>query len=321
MRYNPLSVFKGIYVDMRQYGVKVAYNRYKFDNAKAKGNFDTKTLQYLHHSILEYLYKKYIFLIDKYNDSDLIKEGIEGSLTRKVIWCFWWQGFENAPEIVKVCIESIKRQNKRCNIILIDKSNYTRYIQLPDYIIEKVNNKSISYTHFSDILRFNLLKEYGGVWIDSTVLFVNPLQKEYLEASFFTAKSQERITECVANYKWTCYMMAGNANHILFNYIVDFYNFYFKDHDYVIHYFLTDYIIQLAYEKIPNIKAILDSIPFNNEMRGMLANHLGDSYTLNYSINNLKKKSDFYKLFWKQSCFDYTERGERTVWNYLKNNL
>ena len=84
--------------------------------------------------------------------------------------------------------------------------------------------------------------------------------------------------------------MAGNANHILFDYMVDFYNCYFKDHNSPIHYFLVDYGIQLAYENIPKIKSVLDSVPVNNEMRGLLTKHLCDRYTEEYSAEALKKR-------------------------------
>ena len=312
-----ITDLKCVCADTLQYGSQVAISRCKYDRAKAEGTFNTQALQEMHKAILSYLYKKYKHLIEKYNREDLSFESTQ-TANRNTIWCFWWQGIENAPELVRVCLNSIRKQNTACDVVVIDQNNFAQYVDLPEYIIEKVNNGSISYTHFSDILRFNLLKRYGGIWMDATIFCVNPLQQEYLSAPFFTAKSNESISECVANYRWTCYLMAGDANHIVFDYIVDFYNCYFKDHDSPIHYFLTDYGIQLAYENIPKIKSALDSVPVNNEMRGMLTKHLCDKYTEEYSVEALKKASEFYKLFWKQKYVEYTDDGNPTVWKVMK---
>ena len=51
---------------------------------------------------------------------------------------------------------------------LITYENYSDYVELPDYVVEKHKNGTISRAHFSDVLRFSLLKTYGGMWIDST---------------------------------------------------------------------------------------------------------------------------------------------------------
>ena len=57
------------------------------------------------------------------------------------IWVFWWQGIDNAPELVKLCIESIKKNLDNHELIIIDKNNLEKYINLPDYIYQKFNYK------------------------------------------------------------------------------------------------------------------------------------------------------------------------------------
>lgn len=315
-----LSDIKCICYDTMQYGPSVSLSRYKYDRSKAQGIMDADALRQMHKSILRYLKKHYNGLIEKYNKIDTLTEGYTTS-ERNTIWCFWWQGIENAPEIVKVCVETIHRANPSCKIIVINENNFSDYVDIPEYIIAGVRNGDISFTHFSDILRFNLLKKYGGVWVDSTIYCVNKFPEGYLSASLFTPKSTPALSECVADYRWACYLMGGNAEHILFNFIVDFYNLYFKEHRSVLHYFLIDYCIELAYENIPTIKKALDGIPTNNEMRVFLTKHLCDSYTSDYSLQELSKKADFYKLFWKQEYYDFDKNGELTVWGFLKNEI
>ena len=56
------------------------------------------------------------------------------------IWLMWWQGEENAPEIVKRCIESVRLNAGNHDIIIITKNNYSDYINIPNYVIEKYFN-------------------------------------------------------------------------------------------------------------------------------------------------------------------------------------
>ena len=73
------------------------------------------------------------------------------------IWMMWYQGIEKAPPLVLACIQSVIKNRAKHPVIIINKYNIDKYIELPKYIIEKFNNKTFSVTHFSDIVRFALL--------------------------------------------------------------------------------------------------------------------------------------------------------------------
>lgn len=85
------------------------------------------------------------------------------------IWFCWFQGLENAPQTVKTCYNSLKENIRDREIIVITEENFGDYVEFPDYILEKYKKGVISRTHFSDLLRLELLIKYGGSWIDSTV--------------------------------------------------------------------------------------------------------------------------------------------------------
>lgn len=87
---------------------------------------------------------------------------------RNKIWVCWWQGLDNAPEIVKTCVESIKRNSGKYEVLIITDENYKQYVKFPDWLEEKRKHGIISKTIYSDLLRLNLLSTYGGIWIDST---------------------------------------------------------------------------------------------------------------------------------------------------------
>ena len=79
------------------------------------------------------------------------------------IWIFWEQGIEQAPEVVKICVNSIIEHNPERKVNIISRDNLEDYIELPDYIVEKHKCGKISYAHFSDIVRFALLYTWGGM--------------------------------------------------------------------------------------------------------------------------------------------------------------
>lgn len=86
------------------------------------------------------------------------------------VWTCWLQGWDNAPELAEACLASLKKNLTNVEIVELDDKNYTQWVSLPEYIVEKYKKNHIPAAMFSDMLRLQLLAEHGGVWIDSTVL-------------------------------------------------------------------------------------------------------------------------------------------------------
>jgi len=104
----------------------------------------------------------------------------------KLIWMLWLQGEENAPYLVKKCIESWRNNNPDFTIIVLNKETVNNYINLHDIVCE--NTKYIAPALLSDIIRINLLNKYGGFWIDSTCFCCTPLTnwiQNYIDTGFF----------------------------------------------------------------------------------------------------------------------------------------
>jgi len=91
----------------------------------------------------------------------------------KTIYLLWLQGWENVPWLQKQVAESWKINNPNWDIKLLDEKNIKGYLPEVDYLYDKNNN--ISMQSKSDIIRINLLNKYGGVWADSTLLCMQPL--------------------------------------------------------------------------------------------------------------------------------------------------
>lgn len=114
--------------------------------------------------VFDFLEEEFSNLIQKYKD---IPDATMPKSESSNIWTLWWQGLEQAPEIVKVCLKS-QRENmvsKGFQYTVITKDNWKQFIDLPKHIIEKMENGKITLTHFSDIIRAELLKQYGGIWM------------------------------------------------------------------------------------------------------------------------------------------------------------
>ncbi len=114
----------------------------------------------------------------------------------KIIWQFWGQGwdFEKLPEVVKISYKSVQKYNEDYKIIHLDMNNINDYLEIPKYILEKVESKKISFAHFTDIIRLALLNNYGGVWIDATILLTGYLPQEYFEMEYFMFQRDDSLS-------------------------------------------------------------------------------------------------------------------------------
>lgn len=91
----------------------------------------------------------------------------------RTIFIYWHQGFNLAPDIVKNCVKSWRKYNPNWDVVCVDKTNLAKYIKSPDFAF--ICSLKINLTPYSDVIRAFLLKENGGLWVDSTVFCNRPL--------------------------------------------------------------------------------------------------------------------------------------------------
>ena len=98
----------------------------------------------------------------------------------KIIWMYWDQGYESAPEIVKYCLSSWKRHNPNWDIRFLTLKTIDHYLDMSEF--DKLFKKAQRSEYFdypkaiySDFLRLKLLQAHGGVWADATLLCAYPL--------------------------------------------------------------------------------------------------------------------------------------------------
>jgi hypothetical protein len=94
----------------------------------------------------------------------------------RLIWTLWLQGWESAPEIVRACHRTLRTQNADWDIRALTAGDISRWLP-GDALIEAVTGKTLEPETYSDVIRIALLNRYGGVWADSSVYFLEPLDR------------------------------------------------------------------------------------------------------------------------------------------------
>lgn len=214
---------------------------------------------------------------------------------RKTVWIFWWQGEEAMPPLVRKCYESVIENLKDWEIVLLSEKNYQQYAVFPIYIHEKLQ-KGITLTHFSDLLRLELLIKHGGLWLDSTVLCTSSnIPQSVLKSDLFMFRPQKPGADGKAITMSSWLMWASSNNRILMATQAMLYN-YWQKHDSLCDYFLLHHFMSIVLDfyseeakKIP---------PFCNSVPHILLLHLFDKYNDLY-WEDLKRMSCFHKLSYK----------------------
>ena len=108
----------------------------------------------------------------------------------KIVWTCWLQGMDDAPLMVKHCIESQKKALPDYEHRILTLRNYHQWVELPEYIEKKFRKGRIPRALFTDLLRLAVLKKYGG----KLPLLSNVKYNEYLKVVAQTAGVDKPIT-------------------------------------------------------------------------------------------------------------------------------
>ncbi|WP_343338754.1 hypothetical protein TPELB_09640 [Terrisporobacter petrolearius] len=275
------------------------------------------SLQKKHKLIMDYLEKEYNHIFEKFKE----EKDIEETINDLPIWVCWLQGEENAPKLVKNCIRSIRRHSKNHKVILITQNNYSNYIDIPQYIVEKFNSKKISSAHFSDIIRMMLIRDYGGLWLDATVYCKTDIPEEILNSSLFSCKSIRQKSNYISEYQWTSFILGGRKNGLFYRFMVDFYLEYWKKEEVAIDYLFMDYVVVLARKNIKEIDAQIENIPINNLDRDYLAVIFNNKFQDKEYKEFISNDTYFYKLSWREKFKYISDDGGKTFYYVFLNEF
>ena len=185
----------------------------------------------------------------------------------KIIWTMWQQGEDQMPETVRASMKTIKDFAKRngCEFHLLTDKNLIDFIDIPADIIEKYKRKELVAANYSDIIRFSLLYQYGGIWMDAT-LFVSPhATVEMIEGDFFSLNHPpvypEQMERTIGDFKWSGFFIAGQKGGSHFKHIRDLYIYYVRKYPIFIHYLMVDYFILSEYTLNSEFRLLVDQLP------------------------------------------------------------
>lgn len=209
---------------------------------------------------------------------------------QRKIWVCWLQGYEYAPELVKECYESIKKNTSGYEVIQISLENIKDYIDIPAYILSKWEKGIISNAHFSDIIRLELLIKYGGLWLDATVWCTGDIPEYIRNSELFVYREGWYDSEAVNMGNWI--ISSYPNNHILKQTLNLLYR-YWEDNNYTYDYFLFHIFFKMVSEK------------YIDEWNRVPVFYQKDSHILMYELFNkydadryddISKLTSFHKL-------------------------
>ena len=225
-------------------------------------------------------------LVDKLEDIEISKT------LPKIIWWSWLQGENEAPELAKVCLESLRRNFPDYKIVIVTNDNLDNYVKLPQTILDKFNAGWIKGAHFADIIRLNLLAKYGGVWIDATVFCTdNSLMKIIEKNDMFVY--QNLFSQNKGLIKMSNWLIASKKGNPYIVESAEILTSYFEKSCYLDDYFICHIIMSLVSEKYPDI---WNKMPvYNNVDPHMLQLVFMNKFNKEQYLS-ITERSSFHKL-------------------------
>lgn len=232
------------------------------------------------------------YLTKNYYSSTIVKEyQIENEEIppNSILWTFWWQGEEELPDIIRVCVQSQKKYSNNHKMIMITKENIDNYVKLPSYIHRKVDNGTITITHFSDIIRVYLLSQYGGAWLDATIYLSKPITEDMFTKEYYTLKSVRVRYSCVSEFRWNGSILGGRRGNEYSKEMLRFFLNYWKKEEKIIDYFLIDYWTDILFNYNDKCKRYFEKLDVSNQSVFRLEENLDEIYSEELYLSLLEK--------------------------------
>lgn len=298
----------------RVFGAKVALETFR-DGLIPPG----KTPRYIH-TIENYVDGVLQPLIQQYQGrQETPSQPPEGKIP---IWCCWWQGEQQMPELVKLCHARLKQviPEDKAELHLITLDNYRDYVDIPEHIIAKFEKKIVTMTTMSDVLRFALLSKYGGYWLDATVFFTGDIPEEYFRGDFYCQRmvgNTAYVQREACRGNWCGFSMAGPKDSMVFRFMSDAFSLWWEKYDTIIDYVLIDYMLWSGFKGVDAIRKTIDAVPDNNEDIFEMYQVLNRPYSPEL-LEKLTKRNVMHKLTYKMDLQTRTAEGQLTLYGYLR---
>lgn len=106
--------------------------------------------------------KKENFVENNDNDSMKIFSSENSKIIPKIIWTYY---YNDVSDILRLCMNTWSIHNSDYKIIVLNENNLSKWkINIDNNIVFK------NFHEKSNFIRLNVLKEYGGVWLDPSII-------------------------------------------------------------------------------------------------------------------------------------------------------
>ena len=290
------------YSDFRNFGLKVAFAKIRLICADES----LKSIKYRNKILCKYIEKNFDYLLKKYNDYK-----IESTKAEDTIWVFWWTGEESMPLAIKLCHQSKLNNSNGCKVVLLTEENIKDYVSFPDFVWTQFEEGKLRIQHFADMIRVQLVKKYGGVWLDASLYCTEPIDEKIFDLEIFSLK--EDIDErFVSLSRWTTFAIGGYKDNVLCAFLNEFFIDYCKTGKPFIDYFMFDCAIAVAYDNITSVKEKIDILEKTDDIY-WLTSHIKDEFDIT-DMKNIKM-SPFQKIAWKSIKED--DISEKSLYKQL----
>jgi hypothetical protein len=238
-------------------------------------------------------------------------------------WTYWNNGFDKAKPIVRYLHDITKAQlakhakeNKWTNFlpIYLDDSKLAEYVSWPQHLIAKRSNYTTTY--LSDLLRVELLVNYGGSWADSTFYWQKPMPKPVYDSDYFGFKIWHN-----PYYTSSWFLHARKPHNPLLLWVRHFMHEYWKTHEKYF-YFDLHLFIEVAIQLLPEVRPYYDTMPFWGSTRAHAYHYIMTGEFNATKHEEAGTKSWGYKLSYKAKCnfVDRLEKEAEEARKYLADN-
>ncbi len=300
-------ILKEGFTDLYHFGPTVAFARVRW----ILSNRSLKSVVYRNRILVKWLTKRYSNLVKRYRSYQA--ENNEAADENSPVWGLWWQGEETMPEIIRWCHKSKVHAAGGHPLILLDSDSVRDYVEFPPCVWEQYEKGHLRIQHLADMIRVQLLKTYGGIWLDASVYCLGNIPQSDFEREVYSVKCEpnERF---VSLGHWTTYAIGGKKGNTLCSFLNDLFIAHCESGKPFIDYYMFDCAIAVAYNTIPSVKEAIDALPLESSHNFWLDDHMGaDAKEVEAEMH---KQNRVQKIRW--SKWLETLPNDGSLYSYLK---
>lgn len=258
-----------------------------------------------------YLKRRYQPLLKDYRPTD--EPANEPS---RVIWVCWLQGEENAPDLVKRCIASMRQHAGGYEVRVVTNENLRSYVTIPDYITHALKKRRMQFATYSDYIRMALLAKHGGIWIDATVLLTAPVPEELLSSPLFVFQNSPVATSPLFGSSW---FIVSKANNEIVQQAKYLFECYWQREKKLCHYYLFHMLLTLVFQyNEANVRCLREMPYISNAEVHLLQRELFEPYDAQ-RFNEICRRAFCHKLTYKTRNKALLQREDTNYQYILKN--